>query len=143
MRRRTLAIALLPALLAPASAHGASLSLRPAIAPAGASVAVEGAGWRARTPVVVRPPGGAGLARLPVVTGGKVAGTLRIPRSFKPRTHPLQARAPGLAVDAALRVVPLTRDFGPREIALSTGLAFDVSRTVAFPSAPVRIDVRG
>src|SRR3954447_11037443 len=112
MRRRTLAISLAAGLLAPASAQGASVSLRPAIAPPGATVAVEGAGWHAGTTVTVRRRGGAVLARLPVAGAGKVSGSLKIPRSFRARTHPLQARAPGLGVDAALRVVSAPRDFG-------------------------------
>ena len=145
MRRRTLALSVAAVLLAPAQAHAASLSLRPAIAPPGATVAVEGAGWRAGSTVTVRRKGGAALARAVVGFDGKLATSLRVPRNFKVRTQPLQARGrgPGQAVDAALRVVATTRDWAPREIASSTGVQIDVSRTVAFPTAVVRIDARG
>ena len=145
MRRRTLAFSVAGVLLAPVQAQAASLSLRPAIAPPGATVAVEGAGWRAGSTVTVRRKGGAGLARAVVGFDGKLATSLRVPRNFKVRTQPLQARGrgPGQAVDAALRVVAATRDWAPREIATSTGVQIDVSRTVAFPTAVVRIDARG
>src|SRR5206468_13108693 len=103
MRRRTLALSAAAVLLAPAQAHAASLSLRPAIAPPGATVAVEGAGWPARSAVTVRRRGGATLARAVVGSDGKLATSLRIPRGFKVRAHPLQARGRGQAVDAALR----------------------------------------
>jgi hypothetical protein len=145
MRRRTLAFSVAAVLLAPAQAHAASLSLRPAVAPPGATVAVEGAGWRAGTTVTVRRKGGAALARAVVGIDGKLATSLRVPRNFKLRTQPLQARGrgPGQAVDAALRVVATTRDWAPRTIASSTGVQIDVSRTVAFPTAVLRIDARG
>ncbi len=145
MRRRTLAFSVAAVLLAPAQAHAASLSLRPAIAPPGATVAVEGAGWRAGSTVTVRRKGGAALVRAVVGFDGKLAASLRVPRNFKVRTQPLQARGRGAgqAVDATLRVVATTRDWAPREIATSTGVQIDVSRTVAFPTAVVRIDARG
>jgi Calcineurin-like phosphoesterase len=143
MRRRTLAFSVAAVLLAPAPAHAASLSLRSAIAPPGATVALEGAGWRAGSTVTVRRRGGAALARAVVGFDGKLATSLRVPRGFKVRTQPLQARGRGQTVDAALRVVAGTRDWAPRTIATSTGVQIDISRTVAFPTAPVRIDARG
>src|SRR3954447_7598031 len=148
MRRRTLALALALGLLltaaGSATARAASLSLRPALATNGADVAVEGAGWPANRAVTVRRRGGAVLLRAVAGRDGRFTGSLRVPRSLKVRTHPLIATgAARRRVDATLRVVAATRDWAPRQIALSTGVRFDLSRSVAFPGAPVRVDVRG
>ncbi len=143
MRRRTLAIAFATMLCAAGDAHAASLSVRPAIAPAGATIAVDGAGWGPRTAVTVRRRGGATLLRAVTGANGAFSGMVRIPRSLHARTHPLQARGGGRTVNGTLRVVSATRAWAPRQIAISGGLRIDISRTVAFPTAPVRIDVTG
>jgi calcineurin-like phosphoesterase family protein len=39
--------------------------------------------------------------------------------------------------------VAATRDWAPRQIATSTGVRLDLSRSVAFPGAPVRVDAFG
>jgi acid phosphatase type 7 len=143
MRRRTLTIALAVLLAAPAGADAASLKLRSAIAPPGASVAAEGAGWRPGSGVTIRRRGGAVLGRALVGPDGSFAATLKVPRGLRARTHPVQARGGRVAVDGTLRVVPATRDWAPREIALSSGQRAVISRTVAFPGAPVRIDAFG
>ena len=95
---------------------------------------------RHRPPAGRRRPG-AGGRRARREAGHEPARSARLqgPRA----TAPGPRARPGQAVDAALRVVAATRDWAPREIATSTGVQIDVSRTVAFPAAPVRIDARG
>ena len=146
MRRRTLTLATAAALAAvPAPAHAASLSLRPAIAPPGATVAAEGAGWRPGSTVTIRRAGGARLGAGRVGSDGRFAATLRLPRNLRtPRVHPIAARGRGAAVDSRLRTVAGPREWAPKEIAFDyTDVRIAISRTVAFPTAPVRIDVHG
>jgi hypothetical protein len=145
MRRRTLTLASALALSAAATpAHAASLSLRPAIAPPGAAVSAEGAGWRPGTTVVVRRAGGAALGAGRVGFDGRFAAALRLPRGLRVRTHPIVARSGRTAVAGRLVVAAATRDFAPKAVAFSfSDTRIAISRTVAFPTAPVRIDVTG
>ncbi|MDX6696665.1 MAG: hypothetical protein QOE65_62 [Solirubrobacteraceae bacterium] len=146
MRRRTLTLASAVALAAvPASAQAASLSLRPAIAAAGATVGAEGAGWRPGSGVVVRRAGGARLGAATVGPDGRFAVALRLPRNLGVRTHPVVAAGGGTRVQSRLRVVAVTRDWAPKEIAYGGGspVRLALSRTVAFPTAPVRFDAAG
>src|SRR5215207_2868240 len=140
MRCRTLTLALAAMLAPPATAEAASMKLRSAIAPPGATVAAEGAGWRPGSAVTIRRRGGAVLGRTVVERNGTFSTALRVPRSLRVRSHPVQARGGRLEVQGTLRVVAGTRDWAPREVALSSGERAVISRTVAFPGAPVRID---
>src|SRR3954452_348420 len=104
MRRRTLAFSIAGVLFAAGQADAASLSLRPEIAPPGATVAVEGAGWRAGSTATLRRRGGARQPRPVVGCDGKLAASMRVPRGFKVRQHPLFALRRGQPLDPALRV---------------------------------------
>ena len=145
MRRLTLTIATAAVLAAvPASAGAASLSLRPAIAPPGATVTAEGAGWRPGAQVVVRRAGGAALGSARVAFDGRFSAPLRLPRNLRVRTHPVVARSRDEQVPGRLRVAGGVREWAPRSVTFSfSPVRIAISRTVAFPTAPVRIDVRG
>jgi hypothetical protein len=128
----------------PAPAQAASLSLRPALAAPGATVAAEGGGWRPGSTVVVRRAGGARLGQGLVGPDGSFAASLRIPRTLSLRTQPLVAATRDATVNSALRLVTTTRDWAPKLIAFSwTPVRIAISRTVAFPTAPVQVDFYG
>jgi hypothetical protein len=132
-------LAVAAALAAPA--HAASLSLRPAIAVPGATVAAEGAGWRPGATVTIRRRGGARLARARAGPDGRFAASLRLPRNLGLRAQPLVAESRPDTVASELRVVATPREWAPKSVAFSwTPVRIVISRTVAFPTAPVRVD---
>ena len=143
MRRRTLAFSVAAVLFAAGQADAASLSLRPAIAPPGATVAVEGAGWRAGSAVTVRRRGGAALARAvggPTGSWPRACAFRAASRSARNRFRPAAAAWPSTRRSGWSRRLATGRRARspPRPASGSTS-----PRTVAFPAAPVRIDVRG
>src|SRR5688500_16318984 len=146
MRVRTASPALVTAALlaVPATARGSErLSLRPAQAPPGAVVAAEGSGWKPGSRVVLRRAGGRALTATRVGPGGGFSTSFRVPR-LAPRAYGIGALSTRVAVGARLQIVRQTRDWAPRDLGFrAPRVGITISRTVAFPTAPVLVEFRG
>ncbi|MDX6696666.1 MAG: hypothetical protein QOE65_63 [Solirubrobacteraceae bacterium] len=143
MGRRLVIAALALSVTAAAPAHAERVSLRPAVAPPGAVVAAEGSGWKPGALVQLRRAGARPLGAVRVGPDGTFARSFRVP-ALAPRAYGFAASAPGVSLWARLQVVRDFRDWAPRDIVFrSPRVAVSVSRTVAFPTAPVLVLFRG
>jgi acid phosphatase type 7 len=142
MRSRIALLAVAALLAFAASAHAASVSMQPAIAPPGATVQVEGSAFPPGAPVLIVAHHRT-FVRARAGPDGRFEARFVLPRRLRRAPQAFRTRARSLAVDNVVRVVRARVDWAPRELARSDGLRVLVTRSVAFPTAPVRVVAYG
>ncbi len=142
MRARLALLVVIAAFAAAAPAQGASVSVHPAIAPPGATVYAEGSAFPPGAPVAIVAHHRT-FARARAGPDGGFEASFVLPRRLRRAPQTFRTRSGPLAVDNVVRVVSAQVNWAPRELARSDGLRVLLSRSVAFPTAPVRVVAYG
>jgi hypothetical protein len=137
------AAALAAGVAAPATAaRAATVIAEPALAPPGATVHLDGSGFARNAPVVVVAHRRA-FVRARTGPDGRFQADVVLPRGLRRRPQPFETRSRQARVINLIRVVRSQVNWAPREFARSDGLRVLASRSVAFPTAPVRVIADG
>ena len=142
MFSRTIGVAVAAFLAFASSSQAATVIAQPAIAPPGATVHLDGSGFARGAPVVVVAHRRA-FARARVGADGRFLADVVLPRGLRRRPQPFQTRSRRVRVTNVIRVVGSQVNWAPREFSRSDGLRVLVSRSVAFPAAPVGVTIEG